>query len=243
MTATAPISNVPSTFFPGRAVNGACAITLLAFIATSMFDTGDMVSGTVVERAAVPSRMLLLVLAASLLLRIAGTNWNEVGLRAPSRVLHVALSVIIGYLAIGAAYSLLSGFVFPAFGLSAETTEIFAELSGNTGLYIYLLLAVAWGSAAFGEELVFRGFLQSRLELAFGSNRWSAAIAVLVQAIIFGTLHSYQGAAGAILAGATGLIIGIVYLLGGRNLWACILLHGLVDTVSLTAIYLGATTS
>ena len=65
-------------------------------------------------------------------------------------------------------------------------------------------------------------------------------LALFGQALIFGALHAYQGAGGAILAALTGLMLGFVYLLGNRNLWACIILHGMIDTISLTAIYLGA---
>jgi membrane protease YdiL (CAAX protease family) len=130
--------------------------------------------------------------------------------------------------------------ILPALNAAPKTVESFSSLAGNAGLYLYLVIVVAWGSAAFGEELVFRGFLQSRLEKAFGSTTASAAIAVLVQAAVFGALHSYQGFGGTILAGTTGLIIGLVCIGGGRNLWAPILLHGLIDTVSLSAIYFGA---
>ena len=243
MTTSAPASPA-SPFSPsGRAAIGAALITALAAGAMAMFDTTEMIGGGALERAAVPVRMLLLVAAATLLLRIAGTNWREVGLRSPGRPLTTVSLVIVGYLAIGTVYAILNAYLLPAMGLSPRTVEIFSGLRGDTGLYLFLLVAVAWGSAAFGEELVFRGFLQSRLELAFGSTRVSAALAALVQAIIFGALHSYQGAAGAITAGAIGLVMGIIYLAGRRNLWACILLHGLVDTVSLSAIYLGAVTA
>jgi membrane protease YdiL (CAAX protease family) len=36
------------------------------------------------------------------------------------------------------------------------------------------------------------------------------------------------------------LVLGLVYIGARKNLWAGILLHGLVDTVSITAVYLGA---
>lgn len=241
MIATARVPDAAP--LPGRAFISAAAITALAAGGMAMFDTSEMIGGGELERAAVPIRMLLLFLAASLLLRIGGGSWREIGLRFPTRPLQVIPLVIGGYLAIGAAYGLLIALVFPALGLSHDAVQIFAALKGNTGLFVYLLIAVAWGSAAFGEELVFRGFLQSRLDLAFGSTRVSAILAALGQAIIFGALHSYQGAGGAIVAGATGLILGFVYLIGGRNLWACILLHGVVDTITLSAIYFGAVTA
>jgi membrane protease YdiL (CAAX protease family) len=36
-----------------------------------------------------------------------------------------------------------------------------------------------------------------------------------------------------------GLILGIAYLLAGRNLWACILAHGFIDTFAVVVTYLG----
>jgi hypothetical protein len=62
---------------------------------------------------------------------------------------------------------------------------------------------------------------------------------VLGQAARFGISHAYQGLSGILLTGATGLVIGIVYIASRRNLLVCILLHGLVDTVSLTALFFG----
>jgi membrane protease YdiL (CAAX protease family) len=205
----------------------------------SLFSTSEALRGDLLHWLSVPLRMLFLVGVATLWLRWSGEGWRIVGLQTPKSIGKVALLVMGGYLAIGGAYALLSGVILPALGAAPKTVESFSNLTGNTGLYLYLIFAVAWGSAAFGEELVFRGFLQSRLEKALGSSRASAATAVLVQAAIFGALHSYQGLGGVILAGTTGLIIGLVYIGGGRNLWAPILLHGLIDTVSLSAIYFG----
>jgi len=40
-------------------------------------------------------------------------------------------------------------------------------------------------------------------------------------------------------SGVAGLILGAAFLLSGRNLWACILAHGLIDTVGVVAVYFG----
>jgi uncharacterized protein len=36
-----------------------------------------------------------------------------------------------------------------------------------------------------------------------------------------------------------GLILGAVYVLSERNLWACILAHGFIDTFGVTAAFFG----
>lgn len=218
---------------------GALALVLACAAALSLFSAEIAIGGSLLERAAVPLRMLALVALATLLLRRSGETWKGVGLGRPTLFWRAAGLVVGGYLAVGGVAA-AGQVLLPALGLAPRASAMFSALNGNTAEYLYWLLPVAWGSAAFGEELVFRGFLQSRLERLFGRGSGAAFAAVIAQAAIFGALHSYLGAAGAILAGGTGLVLGLVYVLGGRNLWACIALHGLIDTVSLTAVYLGA---
>lgn len=62
--------------------------------------------------------------------------------------------------------------------------------------------------------------------------------AVTVQAVIFGGLLFYQGIGRMVVAGATGLALGLTWLIAGRNLWAGIVLHALLDGSAMTAIYL-----
>jgi membrane protease YdiL (CAAX protease family) len=96
--------------------------------------------------------------------------------------------------------------------------------------YLFWAIPVSWGSAAFGEELLARGFILNRIGQVIGSLRTPAiAAAVVLQAAIFGSFHIYQGIGGALITGAAGLVIGLIWLLGGRNLWPCFLLHGLID--------------
>lgn len=218
----------------------AALITLAAAAALALFSTDIAIGGDLAERAAIPLRMLALVTLATLLLLLGGETWSDVGLKRPRSLWQTFALVIVGYLAVGIAVTAVTQLLFPQLGIVPKTSAVFAAIRGNFVEYIYWLLPVAWLSAAVGEELVFRGFLQSRLERFFGGGWGAALFAVVAQGIIFGALHAYQGTGGAIVAGVTGTMIGLVYVVGGRNLWACILLHGLVDTISLTALYLGA---
>jgi membrane protease YdiL (CAAX protease family) len=100
---------------------------------------------------------------------------------------------------------------------------------------------VSWTSAALGEELLFRGFFRSRLERLFGGRApWAGVGAVLGQAVLFGLAHDNQGLGGILLTATSGLMLGVVCLAGQRNLIACIVLHALIDTISLTVVFLGA---
>jgi CAAX protease family protein len=102
-----------------------------------------------------------------------------------------------------------------------------------------LLLPLGWGTAAFGEELIYRGFLNTRLSVAFGGGRSAVALAAVGQALLFGLGHTYLGPLGVMNATAIGLVSGGVYLAGDRNLWPVIIAHGLVDSVGITTLYLG----
>jgi membrane protease YdiL (CAAX protease family) len=52
----------------------------------------------------------------------------------------------------------------------------------------------------------------------------------VIVSILFGYGHYYKGPSGVIDSGIAGVILGAAYMLGGRNLWACILGHGFIDT-------------
>jgi membrane protease YdiL (CAAX protease family) len=220
------------------ALAGALGVSLLAALAMATFSTEQAVGGGWLERAAIPLRMLLLVGVATLLLRTVGETWRDVGLSKPLFV-RTAVLVVAGYLGLGLVYGLITQLLLPALGLEPKTLSLFSDVQGDTAEYLYWLLPVAWGSAAFGEELVFRGFLQTRLTRALGDGRGAMALAVILQAAIFGALHAYQGLGGALLATGAGLVLGLVYIAARRNLWAPIILHGLIDTVTLSAVYFG----
>jgi hypothetical protein len=69
---------------------------------------------------------------------------------------------------------------------------------------------IAWAclsvSAGFCEELVFRGYLQKQFHAFTGS----AALAILLQAVVFGAAHSYQGVNGAVTITVYGALFGIL---------------------------------
>jgi len=90
---------------------------------------------------------------------------------------------------------------------------------------------VAWValslSAGFCEEAIFRGYLQRQFRAITGS----AAAAVLLQAVVFGVAHGYQGLRNVVAI----TILGVVY--GGIALWRrslepTMILHAGTDVVS-----------
>jgi membrane protease YdiL (CAAX protease family) len=102
-----------------------------------------------------------------------------------------------------------------------------------------LWLLLVWTFAAFGEEIAYRGYLLTRAaDLGFRSPAayW---IGMIFVSVLFGYGHYYKGPAGIVDSGVAGLILGAAYLLSGRNLWASILAHGLIDTVGIIALFFG----
>ncbi|KLE34913.1 hypothetical protein AAW00_10775 [Aurantiacibacter luteus] len=103
-------------------------------------------------------------------------------------------------------------------------------------MFTLWVLGVAWLAAGLGEELLYRGFLMDRLERLRGIGNSTAAV-LIIQAVLFGLPHAYQGAGGMVLTGSIGLLLGWVRLRFGGNLWACVLAHGAVDTIMMSLAY------
>ena len=172
-----------------------------------------------------------------------GIHWRDLGLGRPKH-LGVALGWGLGLFVVDIlVLPVIAQQVSDALGFPPQRLGAFSGLVGNTLEYLVLLIPVTWGAAAFGEELVYRGFIYQRLTDAFGGTRSASTIALLTQAALFALGHAYLGPRGMLNAGALGLVAGLAYLANGRNLWPLFIAHGLVDTVGITALYLGAAPS
>jgi len=182
---------------------------------------------------------ILTVLLATWLLRRRGSGWGTLGCRRPASLRAAALWTVALFLAAMLLAPPVATLISNALHFPAPQMDKFANLPGNLVLYLVLLIPVSWGTAAFGEELIFRGFLLQRLTDALGSSRGAAIGAALGQAVLFGLGHGYLGPRGMVSAGALGLVAGLCYQLNGRNLWPLFIAHGLVDSLSMTMLYLG----
>jgi membrane protease YdiL (CAAX protease family) len=179
------------------------------------------------------------VAASTWLLHRKGESWRSLGWRRPE---HIGVAVAW---TIGTTFLLLA--VLPVIlepvgnvlGLPPQHLERLGDLQTDTVRYLVLLLPLGWGTAAFGEELLFRGFFNTRLIRLFGRGRLAVVFAAFGQAALFGLVHWYLGPLGVLNAFAIGLVSAAVYSLNGRNLWPLIIAHGLVDTFGLTMLRLG----
>ena len=172
-----------------------------------------------------------------LMLWLRGVGWRDLGLRRPTSW----RSTLLLGVAIGVGYQYFSLYVLEP--LIARVTgnlpdvSQFAPLIGNT-FFLFLSLIVSWTLAAFGEELVFRGYLMNRVADLVGANRAGWLISLTVVSILFGISHLYQGMSGIIVITLHGLLLGALYLATGRNLWVPIIAHGVNDTVGFILIFL-----
>ncbi len=179
-------------------------------------------------------------------LRIRSLRWRDVGLKIDQPFLKLCLIGVV----VGVAMEALELFATQPLLIKLLNEEPdlheFQRLMGSTQLLVVIVLA--WVLAAFGEEMVWRGYLMNRFAEIFGSIRhrtdsagqtigWIAS-AVLVS-VLFGLAHFPQGLAGVIENVVDGAILAAVYFATNRNLLAPIVAHGIQDTVDVLLIYLG----
>ena len=113
----------------------------------------------------------------------------------------------------------------------------FAKLKGNTGFYIFLLI-MGWIIGGFYEELVFHGFIFSRLEKIIAGH-YATIISFLLTNLIFALYHLQLGTSGVINALIAGVFYQALMLYYKRNMWYAIICHAVYDTIALTFIYGG----
>ncbi|MBG6130843.1 membrane protease YdiL (CAAX protease family) [Aquimarina sp. EL_43] len=116
--------------------------------------------------------------------------------------------------------------------------SVFEPYKGNLPGILNLLVFM-WAAAAFGEEIVFRGYLMRQFTKFFGSSNISLVINILLFGFIFGWVHAYQGITGQIVAGITGMLLAIIFHIRKNDLWFNVAVHGFIDTVAFLFIYYG----
>lgn len=102
-------------------------------------------------------------------------------------------------------------------------------------LLFYLL--VTWTVAAFGEELIFRGYLINRFTDLLGNTLPAKLCTVFLSSVPFAFAHAYQGKHGMITAGVFGVFQSIVYLTDNKRLTIPVVIHGSFDTVGFIELF------
>ena len=115
----------------------------------------------------------------------------------------------------------------------------FEELKGNLPATLFML-AFVWVSAAFGEEIIWRGYLMRQFVKFFGDGSIALTINILLFGVLFGFCHAYQGITGQILSGIIGMVLAYIFYKRSYNLWLNIAIHGFFDTVAIILFYIGS---
>ena len=108
---------------------------------------------------------------------------------------------------------------------------------GNLAMLVPVLLG-GYVVSSFGEEVIYRGFLITRLEAWLPGRRSATFIAVLISAAVFGLIHFTWGWAGMVQTACMGAALGMSFLVFGRNLWVNVLAHVYLDTILMVQIFL-----
>jgi membrane protease YdiL (CAAX protease family) len=177
-------------------------------------------------------------------LRIRGQNGSHLGLgrtlpgrRGMLRTILGSIVVLIAALAAFVAGSLLMANV--AAGQQAADMSGYNYLRDNLPMLLLALPAV-WLVSSFGEEVLYRGFLITRMAEIGGGSRMAWGVALVISSGVFGLAHFSWGIVGIVQTTLMGLALAISYIVSKRNLWMLVLAHAYMDTLLLVQMYQGS---
>jgi membrane protease YdiL (CAAX protease family) len=179
--------------------------------------------------------MLLLIWMG---LRFRNQGWQHFGLSLKNINLR---SVLLSFVVFIAA---LLGFVIGSI-IMANITGIpgnadmssYNYLKDNIFILIGVLISV-FIISSFGEEVIYRAFLITRISEIDPNNKLLLKFAVIISSIIFGLIHFEWGPMGIVQTGFMGLALAISFILVKRNLWILIFAHAYMDAILLIQMYL-----
>lgn len=173
-------------------------------------------------------------------LKLRGESWNHLGLSRKFLTLKSFLLSLVVFVAALAGFVLGSIIMANIIGIpeSADMSG-YNYIQGNLPMLIGALISVFIVSS-FGEEVIYRGFLITRIaEMGTGSRNWIRG-AVLISSIIFGLVHFEWGLMGIVQTGFMGLALGISFIVLKRNLWILVFAHAYMDAILMIQMYFGA---
>ena len=238
---------IASSSEPGRASRAAplhlaVDIIIVATVSVLTFVLEDLASArgwiSIGAEARGVSSVLVGAFTAVGLVLARGGSLADLGFKRPERWSLVPLQVA-GILAVFvAAQSLVPLLVSMVVEVPAPDLSRFDSINGNLGAAIALALVLPL-TASIPEEIIYRGFLIGRLSEIFGRGVAGSVLTVVVQALLFGSVHFLWGVGGVVVTFMMGLVWGTAYVLCNRNLWVVILAHSAGHVLFATQLYLG----
>ncbi|MFZ0916541.1 MAG: type II CAAX endopeptidase family protein [Candidatus Udaeobacter sp.] len=173
---------------------------------------------------------MLLVGIAWGLIRLRGETLANIGLKRPASWMRTFI-IGIGF----AAIVFIAIYLSEKAGFRRDLSK-FKEVQGNLELAVLGVFYALIG-AGFYEEFMFRGFLMQGVATLFGASRGAWIVACVIQGALFGLAHAYQNPLGMAITGTLGVVMGLLVLASGRNLWPVIIGHGLFDASRFVLFY------
>jgi len=219
-------------------------IALLAVVAAVVISSGWKIfaEGLLAQQLVVWVANIVMLITVWAGLRWRKQSWGHFGLSFEGfpgstyfRVFWQSLAVFLGAMAgfiIGSVVAAMILGEHPSGGPAG-----YEYLQGNLPMLLFALTGVFIASS-FGEEVIYRGFLMTRIAEITGGNRKSWIIATLISSVVFGLIHFGWGVFGIIQTTFMGLALSIGYLLVKKNLWVLVLAHAYMDTILLVQLYL-----
>lgn len=192
--------------------------------------------------APMPGRTLIVLLVVAGLILRRGESWTDFGLDRPARIWVPILLAIGLFVAKLLIVQPLADLVTQFAELPKADHSIFEHIHGNLPALV-AWIGIAWGIGGFAEECIFRGFLMRRVADTLSGGKLGWAIALFVQAILFGAMHHYLGPAGVVSAAVSALFYGLFFLVAGRSLWPVIIVHATWDSLVFSLIYVNGVPS
>jgi len=182
---------------------------------------------------------VILLFICWLYLKLFHQSFDDIGFKFSDLSMK---SLLIGCL-LGAGYFFFNYFLLgpllqKLLHLPPADIKDFQYVKNNFTGYLLILL-IAWILGVPYEEIIFRGFIFTRLRKMFAGTKRNFIITGFITSAIFGFYHLQQGAGGIVHAFIFGIVITILYKLFRGNLWYLIFFHSMYDTIAITAIRLG----
>lgn len=183
----------------------------------------------------IPTLVVLAVIVLSLLFR--KEKLSSLGFKKPNKLLKMVFIVLL----LAIVWTIIQfSITLPLLNHLTGTTQnlsSFENLKGNVGTLLYLLF-LTWTLAAFGEEIIYRGFLQKRIRDIFGDFKIGIILAVGVSSFLFGLAHLEQGVIGFIVTFIDAIFFSLIKLRFNNNILTSILAHGFNNSIGFVAFFL-----
>lgn len=182
----------------------------------------------------IPTIIILGIIIISLLIR--KERISSLGFKKTENAFGMAVNVLL--LVIVWTFLQLALFMPILNHLTGTTQDLstFENLKGNLENLLFFLI-LTWTLAAFGEEIVYRGYLQKRICDMFENPMIAIFSAIVISSLLFGLAHTEQGLIGVTITTLDAIFFSLLKLKYENNLWAPILAHGFSNTIGLIAFF------